>query len=102
MRGESFKYLQAAGRRKSSVMPAATQFRRLALTAMVQGLAFVLILLSQFSLIYCNTELINFGVQDAVSSLQYAEPSNYTGDRLTEHPTDEPNFPSSSVRVQIK
>ncbi|KAF8918146.1 hypothetical protein CPB85DRAFT_1282691 [Mucidula mucida] len=40
---------------------------------MVQGLAFVLILLSQFSLIYCNTEIINFGVQDAVSSLQRAQ-----------------------------
>ncbi|KAF8918148.1 hypothetical protein CPB85DRAFT_1282708 [Mucidula mucida] len=40
---------------------------------MVQGLAFVLILLSQFSLIYCNTEIINFGVEDAVSSLQRAQ-----------------------------
>ncbi|KAF9018443.1 hypothetical protein BDZ89DRAFT_1073872 [Hymenopellis radicata] len=37
---------------------------------MVQGLAFVLLLLSCFSLVYCNTEIINFGVEDNTSSLE--------------------------------
>ncbi len=62
-----------------SAMPAATRFWRLALTAMVQRFAFVLILLSCFSLVYCNTEIINFVVEDDVSSLEYAAPY-YTGE----------------------
>ncbi|KAF8918137.1 hypothetical protein CPB85DRAFT_1430748 [Mucidula mucida] len=37
---------------------------------MVQRFAFVLILLSCFSLVYCNTEIINFVVEDDVSSLE--------------------------------
>ncbi len=52
-------------------MPAASRFWRLALNAMVQGLVFVLILSSCFSLVYCNTEILNFGVEDDVSSLEY-------------------------------
>ncbi|KAF8918180.1 hypothetical protein CPB85DRAFT_1282855 [Mucidula mucida] len=44
-----------------------SRFWRLALNAMVQGLVFVLILPS------CNAEILNFGVEDDVSSLEPAQ-----------------------------